>query len=96
MAWKIFSLFFLIITFNLPAQNLSGSKPHWSQKSINGYLANLDIKIPKEMIVEIVDKNLTGISIKKIFDKFQGLMEKNGKKIYIPNKNETFFDGFGG
>ena len=48
------------------------------------------------MIVEIVDKKLTGISIKKIFDKFQGLMEKNGKKIYIPNKNETFFDGFGG
>ena len=48
------------------------------------------------MIVEIVDKNLTGISIKKIFDKFQVLMEENVKKIYIPNKNETFFDGFGG
>ena len=75
---------------------MSGSKPHWTQKSINDYLANLDIKIPKEMIVEIVDKKLTGILIKKIFDKFQGLMEKYGKKIYIPNKNETYFDGFGG
>ena len=58
MAWKIFSLFFLIIIFNLPAQNLSGSKPHWTQKSINGYLANLYIKIPKEMIVQIVTKKL--------------------------------------
>ena len=48
------------------------------------------------MIVEIVDKNLTGSSIKKIFGKFKGLMEKNGKKIYIPNTNETYFDGFGG
>ena len=96
MVWKNYTLFFFIIIFNLPTQILGGSKPHWSQKSINGYLANLDIKIPQKMIVEIVDKNLTGILIKKIFDKFQGLMEKNGKKIYIPNKNETFFDGFGG
>ena len=96
MAWKTFSLFFLIIIFNLPAQNLSGSKPHWSQKSINGYLANLDIKIPKEMIVQIVAKHLTGMSIKKVFDKFQGLMEKNEKTIYLPNKNETYFEGFGG
>ena len=96
MAWKTFSLFFLIIIFNLPAQNLSGSKPHWTQKSINDYLANLDIKIPKEMIVQIVAKNLTGMSIKKVFDKFQGLMEKNEKTIYLPNKNETYFDGFGG
>ena len=48
------------------------------------------------MIAEIVDKNLTGISIIKIFDKFQSLLKKNGKKIYIPNQNETYFDGFGG
>ena len=82
MVLKIFTLSFLIII--LPAQNLGGSKPHWSQNSINGYLANLDIKIPPKMIEEIVDKNLTGISIKKIFDKFQGLMKNNGKKIYIP------------
>ena len=44
------------------------------------------------MITEIVDNNLTGISIKKTFNKFQGLF----KKIYIPNQNETYFDGFGG
>ena len=81
MVLKIFTLSFHIII--LPAQNL-GSKPHWSQNSINGYLANLDIIIPPKMIAEIVDKNLTGISIKKIFDKFQGLMKNNGKKIYIP------------
>ena len=48
------------------------------------YLVNLDIIIPPKMIEEIVDKKLTGISIKKIFDKFQGLMKNNGKKIYIP------------
>ena len=84
MVLKIFTLSFLIIIFNLPTQNLGGSKPHWSQNSINGYLANLDIIIPPKMIKEIVDKNLTGISIKKIFDKFQGLMKNNGKKIYIP------------
>ena len=84
MVVKIFTLSLLIIIFNLPAQNLGGSKPHWSQNSINGYLANLDIIIPPKMIAEIVDKKLTGISIKKIFDKFQGLMKNNGKKIYIP------------
>ena len=48
------------------------------------------------MIAEIVDNNLTGISIMKTYDKFQGLVKKNGKKIYIPNQNETYFDGFGG
>ena len=96
MVWKFFTLSFFIIFFNLPVQNLCGSKPHWSPNSINGYLANLDIKIPPKIIKEIVDKNLTGTSIKKIFDKFQGLMKKNGKKIYLPNKNETYFDGFGG
>ena len=48
------------------------------------------------MIVEIVDKNLTGISIMKTFDKFQGLGKKFGKKIYIPNQKEYYFDGFGG
>ena len=84
MVLKILTLSFLIIIFNLPTQNLGGSKPHWSQNSINGYLANLNIIIPPKMIAEIVDKNLTGISIKKIFDKFQGLMKNNGKKIYIP------------
>ena len=85
MVLKIFTLSaFLIIIFNLPAPNLGGSKPHWSQNSINGYLVNLDIIIPPKMIAEIVDKKLTGISIKKIFDKFQGLMKNNGKKIYIP------------
>ena len=84
MVLKIFTLSFLIIIFNLPTQNLGGSKPHWSQNSINGYLANLDIIIPPKMIAEIVDKNLTGISTKKIFDKFQGLMKNSGKKIYIP------------
>ena len=48
------------------------------------------------MIAEIVDKNLTGNSIMKTFDKFQGLVKDYGGKIYIPNKNETFFDDFGG
>ena len=96
MVWKSFTLSFLIIFFNLPVQNLGGSKPHWNQNSINGYLANLDIKIPPKIIKEIVDKNLTGTSIKKIFDKFQEVMKNNVKKIYLPNKNETYFDGFGG
>ena len=49
-----------------------------------------------KMITEIVDNNLTGIAIMKTFDKFQGLVKKNGKKIYIPNQNESYFDGFGG
>ena len=74
----------------MPAQNLCGSKPRWSQNNINGYLANLDIKIPQEMIAEIVDNNVTGKSIMKTFDKFQGLMKKNGKKIYVPNKNDAY------
>ena len=60
------------------------SKPQWSQNDINGYLANLDIKIPQEMIAEIVDKKMTGISIAKTFDKYQGLMKKKEKKNYIP------------
>ena len=60
------------------------------------YLGNLDIKLPPKMIREIVDKNLTGISIMKTFDKFQVLVKKYGKKLYIPNQNETYFDGFGG
>ena len=45
------------------------------------------------MIAEIVNNNLTSISIMKTFDKF---VKKNGKKIYIPNQNENYFDGFGG
>ena len=61
-----------------------GSKPQWSQNDINDYLANLDIKIPQEMIEEIVDNKMTGISITKTFDKYQGFMKKNRKKIYIP------------
>ena len=65
-------------------QNLCGSKPLWSQNGINGYLVNLDIKIPQEMIAEIVDNKMTGISITKTFDKYQGLMKKKGKKNYIP------------
>ena len=48
------------------------------------------------MIAEIVDNNLTGISIMKTYDKFLGHVKENGKKIYIPNQNETYFDGFGG
>ena len=48
------------------------------------------------MITEIVDNNLTGIAIMKTFDKFQGLVKKNGKKIHIPNQNENYFDGFEG
>ena len=60
------------------------------------YLGNLDIKLPPKMIAEIVDNNLTGTSIMKHFDKFQGLVTKNGKRIYIPSQNETYFDGFGG
>ena len=65
-------------------QTLCRSIPQWSQNDINGYLANLDIKIPKEMIAEIVDNKMTGISIIKTFDKYQGLMKKDGKKNYIP------------
>ena len=68
----------------MPAQNFAGSKFQWSQNDINGYLANLDIKIPKEMIAEIVDNKMTGISITKTFHKYQGLMKKNEKKSYIP------------
>ena len=64
-------------------QTLCRSIPQWSQNDINGYLVHLDIKIPKEMIAEIVDNKMTGISIIKTFDKY-GLMKKNGKKIYIP------------
>ena len=45
------------------------------------------------MIAEIVYNNLTDISIMKTLDKF---VNKNGKKIYIPNQNENYFDGFGG
>ena len=68
----------------MPPQTLCRSIPQWSQKNINGYLANLDINIPQEMIAEIVDNKMTGISITKTFDKYQGLLKKNGKKIYIP------------
>ena len=35
-------------------------------------------------LAEIVDNKLTGISITKTFDKYQGLMKKNEKKTYIP------------
>ena len=68
----------------MPPQTLCRPKFQWSQNDINGYLANLDIKIPQEMIAEIVGNKMTGISITETFYKYQGLMKKNGKKIYIP------------
>ena len=66
MDFKIFQLsFFVIICYLLP-QNLCWSKPIWSQNylqnKINGYLANLDIRIPQEMIAEMVDNKMTDIS----------------------------------
>ena len=84
MDFKIFNLsFFIIICYLLP-QTLCRPKPQWSQNDINGYLANLDIKIPQEMIAEIVDNKMTGISIAKTFDKYQVIMKKKRKKNYIP------------
>ena len=83
MDFKIFNLSFFIIICYSPPQTLCRSLPQWSQNNIKT-LANLDIKIPQEMIAEIVDNKMTGISIIKTFDKYQGLMKKDGKKNYIP------------
>ena len=63
---------------------IGGSKLQWNQNEINDYLANLHIKIPQEMIEEIVDNKMSGISIAKTFDKYQGIMKKKRKKNYIP------------
>ena len=59
MDLKIFNLSFFIIICYSPPQTLCRSLPQWSQNNIKT-LANLDIKIPQEMIAEIVDNKMTG------------------------------------